>query len=131
LKTLHEIGHFIDLEGLPGDGFSSTSADELADWRAAVRLSDALQGLASLARTESGDRLRPIRAALAIDEVWARSYAQFISSRSGDRTLRDEVEALRAGRFDDVSYPLQWVDDDFAPIAAAIAALLRKLAWTT
>jgi hypothetical protein len=129
LKTQHEIGHYIDLEGLPGDGFSSSVAVELADWRAAIRRSDAFQELARLTRTASDAGQRRMRAALALDEVWARSYAQFIALRSGDPRLLAEVGALRTGAIGDVAIPLQWASDDFAPISAAITALMRRLRW--
>ena len=36
---VHEIGHFLDLSGLPGDGFSSIRSPDLRDWRRAVRRS--------------------------------------------------------------------------------------------
>jgi hypothetical protein len=128
LKTLHEIGHFLDLAGLPGDGFSSWFAAELDDWRDAVGRSRALRDLAELSRSMHGTH-RQLQEALALDEVWARSYAQFVAARCGDPTLLAEVDALRLGKVGEVYYPLHWTADDFASIAAAIVALFRSLSW--
>ena len=60
-------------------------------------------------------------------ELWARSYAQYIATRSGDEVLLAELarETKKANVFK------QWDDDDFAPIASSIDVLFKSKGWQT
>jgi hypothetical protein len=121
-KTLHEIGHFLDVFGLPGEGFSSATSDELARWRAAVGESQAIRRLMLLRERPDLTGNERLVEASNTDEVWARSYAQFVATRSGDPTLLAELTELRTGRLGGLYYPLQWREEDFRPVAAEIEA---------
>jgi hypothetical protein len=131
LVAVHEIGHFLDLHGLPGFGFAS--ADDrvamLDNWRRAVVRSRALGRLRELAA--SGDSVLRDRAGrlLQADELWARSYAQYVATRSDHTSVRAGLDAMRSRESDDVYLPQQWDDDDFAEIDAAIEELFRGLRW--
>jgi hypothetical protein len=65
------------------------------------------------------------------DEIWARSFAQFVAMRSGDLTLMAELAELRTGSLRGMYYLLQWTDEDFRPIADEIEALFEELGWIT
>jgi hypothetical protein len=58
-----------------------------------------------------------------LDELWARSYAQFVARRSGSSALQASLDGLRQRPSDAVYYPLQWDDDDFVEIDRAIEEL--------
>lgn len=131
LKTLHEIGHFVDVAALPGSGFSSNVAPELRAWRMAVAGSDAFRDFSQPGRGLIGEHRDRVLEALTFDEVWARSYAQFVALRSGDQSLMNEVDSLRLGLIGGVYYPLPWTLHDFGPIEAATAALFERLGWIT
>jgi hypothetical protein len=60
-------------------------------------------------------------------ELWARSYSQYIATRSGDPDLLKGIDMQRdPGR---LYKDFHWSDEDFAPIAAAIDAMFKKLGW--
>jgi hypothetical protein len=65
---------------------------------------------------------------LGDDEVWARAYSQYIAVRSGDDVMMAEIAKWRTMNSHQV-YPLQWTDDEFEPIAAAIDKLFEGLGW--
>lgn len=104
-----------------------------------------LDGVITIPRGEMGGRpLPPISIKVAPDwfnyvigqdELWARSYAQYIAVRSGDAELMAELrrkQATMAARWNDPNHPempTQWTDDDFEPIARAIDDLFVSLGW--
>lgn len=142
---VHEIGHYLDHQGLGAPGVWASEEDPLLDslrraWErsAAVRaLRRAVRagrmsfvlpgGLASdvpLARADLEDceyYLRP-------QELFARSYAQYIARRSQDGVLLDQIYERREGpegRF----FRVQWPDDDFDGLARAFDRLFEGLGW--
>ena len=130
LVLLHEIGHFLDHRafGCPGR-FASRRHPDLADWRRAVLASDACVELRRDRRLAalSGQTVDAFEYLLDPSELWARSYAQYVTHRSGDATL---LEQLAKTRLSVAPYHLaQWEDDDFRPIGATIDGLLRRKGW--
>ena len=63
------------------------------------------------------------------DELWARSYAQYVVSRSGRSDLAAGIADLRMATHDEYALPLQWGDEEFDAIAAEIELLFRRLGW--
>ena len=145
LTAVHEVGHFLDYSGLGAAGeFCSVDGDTLGPWRAAVRGSGAVQRLGQLWRfTEArarepqagGDGVRYqaehryIEYLLQNEELWARSYAQFIAVKSGHPELREQLGRLRARPERRLYYGSQWDDEDFLPIQTAIEAVFRRQGW--
>lgn len=121
---LHEIGHFLDANGMPGAGFSSQRWSGLREWRHAIVASRAYADLAALVGTDSA----VAAALLPLEELWARSYAQFVADRSGSAVLRTSLDRIRR-RPDRMYYPSQWDDDDFVPIGEAVDHAFRRLRW--
>lgn len=131
LTLVHEIGHFLDHQGAPGKGFSSVHSELFAEWRQAVDETSTIQTLRRL-------RSDPLQVAhrgyldylLGYEEIWARSYAQWIARRSRDQTLiRQVADMLARDRQSQVGGFRQWTDDDFPSAARAIENLMRKLGW--
>jgi hypothetical protein len=136
--ALHEIGHFLDLHGLPGIGFASADLEVAAldDWRTVVAQSRAVELLTVLIRSRDAKTRQRARRLLTPEELWARSDAQFVALRSGDEALLTSVYALRhqgSGGADKIGsavyFPRQWDDDDFDRIGNAIEELFRRLEW--
>jgi hypothetical protein len=131
LVTVHEIGHFLDLHGLPGLGFASSDDGifELDDWRRAIGRTSAIVTLREF--VASGDAVMRDRAGrlLQADELWARSYTQFVATHSGHPSLLTGLDAMRHRESGNVCLPREWDDDDFVEIGTAITALLRGLGW--
>jgi len=145
LTAVHEIGHFLDYSGLgEAGGFGSVAGDLLGPWRAAVRESAAVQRLGQLWRftrsraqetPAAGDGVRYaveqryVEYLLQNEELWARSYAQFIAVRSGHPVLREQLGRLRQRPARRLYYGGQWDDADFLPIMAEIEAAFRQKGW--
>ena len=148
LTAVHEIGHFLDYAGLGGPGeFCSVSGDLLAGWRSAVRGSGTVQRLGRLWRF-TAERIQEPQASqvggdvvnyevekwyieylLQNEELWARSYAQFITVKSAHPALREQLDRLRERPARRLYYGTQWDDEDFLPILAEIEAVFRQLDW--
>lgn len=70
-----------------------------------------------------------LRYLLTPQELWARSYAQFIATRSGNADLQRQLDRLRERPARAFYYGEQWEDVDFLPIMAEVEALFRHLGW--
>jgi hypothetical protein len=136
---VHETGHFLDLSGIGTPGKFASYDDPILDgWRSAVRSSRAVtqlqdelaSGVRRVTMPDGTVREYPVDTKYLgyltdNSEVWARSYAQYIATRSGHETLLRGIEEARQGSM----YPAQWADDDFEPIALAIDEAFRQMGW--
>lgn len=141
LTCVHEIGHFLDHQALGRAGqWASVSSCSLSGWRKAVEQTQAVQDLRGRQQgplpvtLPSGVSLRVFVEQRVLDyalgplELFARSYAQYITRASQDKVLLVQM----AGEIDTLEwqvYPLQWQDEDFAPIYDQLELLLRKKGW--
>jgi hypothetical protein len=126
LTTVHEAGHFLDLEGIGAKGTFASATGELKEVLDAARQTQAIAGLQSkMATTTSQDIREHIRDYLLTDkEIWARAYSQYIAERSHSAPLKTQLEArLAKTEFE------QWTTEDFAPVAQAIDKLFTQLGW--
>ena len=128
---LHEIGHFLDHQALGNrGGFASTRHAALKGWRTAVESTWACRTLREVKRVrdQAGRPGGPVVYLLDYNELWARSYAQYVTLKSRDAALLSQLDQQRVG-----SAPLQrlaqWQGVDFAPVGDAIEALLRRKGW--
>jgi SPP1 gp7 family putative phage head morphogenesis protein len=140
LTVLHEIGHWLDHSAFGGQRWASKS-DLMADWRKACSESKAIQQVEELLKTPSieventsGEKVRVVidrshvRYLLQTQEIWARAYAQYITTRSGDERLVKQLQAVRGNQTNPYRIR-QWDDDDFEPIAKAIDAIMEAQGW--
>jgi hypothetical protein len=131
LVVIHEVGHFLDVHALPGPTFASSDerVTVLTEWRRAVGRSRAVQTLRELVvASDAAVRNRAARLFEA-EELWARSYVQFVTTRSRDTRLQLSLNAQRRRDANALYFPRQWEDDDFAEIDAAIERLFWRLGW--
>jgi len=136
LTLLHEVGHLLEKLVIPGhrEGRRDWDSDPAtAEWIQTVRHSLTVK---SLGRRfdDSREAKRQGQANLYAyhlrnDELWARSYAQYVALRSGDQKFLDQARANQTKNDDGTYTELQWRDDDFTAIAAAIDHLLISLGW--
>lgn len=147
LTLAHEVGHFLDHQGLGRPGIFMTGdrtpgGDLTARWRAAIVQSQAFHDLIALSVQTTVEVTMPdgtthpapvnwsfIQYLMGYDELWARSYGQYVATRGGDPQVRRELDAERRRDPAEVYYPRQWDDVDFAPVAAAIDGLFASLGW--
>jgi hypothetical protein len=141
---IHEYGHYLDqqmfADGEPlGDGFASERVVDHPDlaspeWRTFVRAafsSATVQKLieqkhADLIEFDNGVKWPPDKVYLTYllspREVFARAYAQWIATKTKDRSLQAQVRDMK-----DAMYPTAWSAADFKPIAAALDDLFRSV----
>ncbi|ASU60862.1 hypothetical protein [Nocardiopsis dassonvillei] len=112
---VHEIGHAIDhaITGSPRRLASiMPSTPALRAWASTVRSSPQYKALYAEPSTDYVDYM------IGQPELFARSYAQWVAERTGDRRLQEEIRShLDRGGVDQYR---QWRDDDFRPIAQAL-----------
>lgn len=131
LTAVHEFGHLLDLAvfGEP-NRFGSGSGALLAEWRIAASASQAVARLQAVA--EDGpfatDRLFAVEY-LKTEEVFARSYAQYVATTSGSDVLVKQLARLAAPGKSLVHRLRVWETDDFTEIASAFDRLLIGRGW--
>ena len=116
LSFLHELGHMVDhqLGHHLGPAWASGTHEAFAGWRdAAARLPSRLPPGAGRSRR---------RYFCSAREVWARSYAQTVLTRSRDPWLRSTLEGLL-----DRDDPTVWPPAEFAPVAVAVELTFARL----
>lgn len=136
--------------------FASTTSPDLEDWRKAVnesapmnRLTDMHQNPKKYQRKKSYTMpeyslpdgrvfpavtkeydwsvdMRYVRYLRDAPEGFARSYTQYVATRSNNTKMLDDLYK-HAGK--DVDYPTQWTAKEFEPIAKAFDELFEKIGW--
>ena len=148
LTFAHEVGHYLDLFAVPGGrnpksySWRHWDTDPLvADWKQAVEASGAFAQLKALEGVKSVQvpylhrqitypiDQKTVAYLTSWEEVWARSYAQYIATRSSNTTMKAELEKERDPKTYRVYYCKQWSDADFEPIAEAFDQLFEKIGW--
>ena len=145
LTTAHEIGHYLDQQyqarnAVPGQPIGKwlSLSDEAKEWREAIANSrlhtelDALYSAGKIEVTLEGGGIfeatvnkQYVRYLQSTKEYWARSYAQYIATQSGNKDMLTELFVEQSAD----GYKAQWDDDDFEPIAQAFTAMFRRLGW--
>ena len=135
LALLHELGHKIDFEGIPGKGANSelgaSQAGYIAEMGSIIKY---LQSTAPLKGIETAYKQGEIdvdsyRYYNRRREIWARAYAQFITTETGHPDALKELETTRTAS--DIRRHWQWTDTEFAPVATLIRQLFTNLNWMT
>ena len=136
-SIIHEIGHFIDHRGIGlSKEFDSISGTNLTQFMKVVQESSPIKTLKEAKRTGklrykgeflelNKKRLNHIDYLLGNDEIWARAYSQYITTKTQDKLLLKQLEIWRKHPF-----PYQWEDKEFEKIVKAIDDLMEKLQWT-
>ncbi len=127
LTLAHELGHYIDYFGLgENPGYSATSKTLMSAWKKAVYNSKAYINLKQELAQRQAAYLPTShhRYLLKHDELWARSYAQYIAEKSGNSILKKDLEFIRSRHILN-----QWNEDDFVEIKAAIDKVFKTLGW--
>ncbi|MFZ4620957.1 MAG: hypothetical protein ACOYNS_10380, partial [Bacteroidota bacterium] len=141
MTTIHEIGHFLDHSGIGTPKIMSSSSEAIMDdWSKVVKESAAYKRLLEIKargyieiekwgmieRVE-GERFRGhINYLLDEEELWARSYAQYIAHKTKDPLLRKQLDEMLRVKSEEGSH---WTDADFEPIANEIDKLFTKIGW--
>lgn len=138
LTLTHEVGHYLDHMLFGAGDWGSSSNPDLEEWRDAVYNSETY---AQLQRGLSGTVTVTVRGVpieipvlkeaaedlLEPQELWARSYAQWIARKSGDpELLRQVAETIAPKGGVNPLLPEHWGDEEFAPIEATFDRLFER-----
>jgi len=137
LTLSHEIGHFLDHQGISQklglDSFGSEAKHPaFKKFRVALKRTAAYRTLRQRmkkAEQKQSKNARYYAYLLRPREVFARAYAQWIAHKTGDGEMRKMLDRERARKAGVKYNPRQWDDDDFAPLAKAMDHLFGELGW--
>jgi hypothetical protein len=137
VPIVHEIGHFLDFAAIDGFGaFASLESARFDEWQTSVNetatfrtLSQAVDQALPKVPRERSMRRRRIARLRSPEEVWARSYTQYVIGRSGRADLAADLESERFWTVEGVVCPLHWEASEFRAIDDAIERLFRSLGW--
>lgn len=126
LTFLHEVGHYLDHAVIGDRSRWASNGEMLTPWREAIASTDAVRQLEQQQSAPPLPQLaRGMGYLLRTEELFARSYSQWIAMRSGNQGLLDELGSSLSG----LSYPEYWGMDDFAPVADAFHQVFTELNW--
>jgi hypothetical protein len=132
LGTLcHEFGHHISLgeHGWTRQEFAVLVKEtpELNTWLNAVKKTKAYNVFLGIRSYTTNTKEQRDYASYLMDprELFARSYSQWVASRSGDKELI--AQNAEVGKKANGYY--QWSDAEFKPIGAALDKHFKKLGW--
>ena len=116
LSFVHELGHLVDhqLGREPGPAGAAGTHEAFEDWRRAA------QGLPSRLPPGVGRSRR--RYFHSAKELWARTYAQTVLTRSGDPRLERHLSVLLEAN--DV---FVWPTGEFEPVADEVERVFERL----
>lgn len=143
LALVHETGHWLDHQqihiamGIQNDVTierasqlvrdSMRATEQFRQWedfvagRRRIPVTDPLDGIVKYYKPKPPY----VRYLMQGDEMWARAYAQYVSTRSQSPGLWQEFAAYRA-RAGGIEY---WGDTDFFPVRDAIDELMKAMRW--
>lgn len=143
MTVAHEYGHNLHMtlfhSDLNTDGYTKLDSPELKGLKDALEDSDAVKTLRESLESKStfdkvGDLTMPNELSpkdiadaeyyLEDQELFARSYAQYIATRSGNKTMLGQLDEMRSAI--DFRRDRQWDGNDFAPIATAFDTLFSE-----
>ncbi len=125
VQMAHEVGHWLDFEGLGPLGKGGHARVVAPEIMRAIDSSDAVKRMtATLPR---GARRNYV---LSDEEKFARAYSQYIAAKSGHAEMLKEVALWRSGSIGREADGM-WSDDDFKPILEAFDTAFRRVGWRT
>lgn len=137
LTFAHEFGHYVEQQGKifedPGSQSDFTSAvKQTKAWKTLNELRG--QKTVKIKHSITGDLVdysidrKYVSYQLQGNELWARSYAQYVARKSGLPTLTEQLNTIRKQQ-ESNPYTTQWDDDDFSPIEGAIDGIIARKGW--
>lgn len=151
--TAHEMGHFLDLDGLGKKGEFTTDdpngelaplLEHLGATPTVRKLTDMRNNPDEYAKSytytmpRSGERHtervkpddRHLRYLLSPAEIFARAYAQYIAEKGDNPKLKQEMDKIvDAAHKDKYSYPRQWTPEEMKGIIREFDKLFKGRGW--
>ncbi len=135
--VIHEIGHLLDWAIGRKVYASQSNHPLLAKWREAVESTTTIRRLRALDGQKTmiwrGEEIMVDQKEITYQpnptEMFARTYAEFIASVSGDIQVKNEIGQEVSHFLRQRQYPRQWNNEEFEPIALAFKQLFATLKW--
>lgn len=134
ITLVHEMGHWIDHHGFKNIAKvpSNYGVQSMASY------SDLLKPIITAANASK--KIKDIKSdpilgrkwkvyASSNHEIFARAYAQYIATKSGNKQMIDGLKERQGSDFVRSVYPEQWDDDDFKPIYNEFEKLFKSIGW--
>ena len=141
LTFAHEMGHYLDYQAIGKQGVfdSALSNGVTKELINAISKTDTILGIKKALNdgylTNNGKEIilsktliNHLKYLLDPREMFARAYAQFISVKSGNASLMNQLQ-LRQDLDSALSIGYQWPDSEFKPIEAAMEKLFIQQGW--
>lgn len=129
---IHEIGHWIDQNGLScfsnkstTEGWGSNDPSLVKDFLRAAQRSELYSRILNDPEIEQYNK----DYFLSNHELWARAYTQYIAEKSGDPELLEAIEKKVNVTDPDVITATHWTDADFEPIKREVEKILNNKGW--
>ncbi|MBE0439591.1 MAG: hypothetical protein IBX57_07530, partial [Gammaproteobacteria bacterium] len=139
LTVAHEIGHYIDYFGFFGRGYSSVNSELFNDWRRAIKKSPEVKNLVNIIYGDLDNEAaelglvydkKHVKYLLEPEELWARSYAQWVASKNvGSEVAKQLEQRLERQNKAVLNYTRQWKPDNFKAIFDAIDDIFKTTGW--
>lgn len=140
MTLAHEIGHYLDLYALGEKGSIATKGNSIMDdFMTAANESAPVKYINEILKQNSikiNDIYVPLsdsfieflKYLISPEELFARSYAQFIAGRSEDSLMAEQLQ--KAINEDSKKlYSIQWKTEDFKDIETEIEKIFIKKGW--
>jgi len=123
---LEEVGHFLDHQafGALGGDFASEEAPLFESWRKTVLSSSSVRSLMRYAKNAKPPVKAKLMESCKLREIWARAYAQYIATASGDPVLLKQLKRDQTTGFGPVLY---WTPKQFEPILKQLEKIIHSL----
>lgn len=133
--VVHEIGHLLDAKLAGFKGYASDRSKSLAGWRRAVRETESVKSIIALENVTDGHIVKnviidqnTVKYLLREHELFARSYVQYVTLRSGDSYLQKWLDVVLQSQPNE-PFSTQWGTDDFDPVAKELDDIFETLTW--
>ena len=134
LSLIHEVGHFLEWQCIPKSGFGQRSFKSdlfFAAWLQAVRESQNVNRLLDLRDAEAEESSVQKTASYLLDEqeLWARSYSQYVAVKMLSPALLQQIAAENKTITGKIQFNPYWDAADFHAVRSEMDKIFQALGW--
>ncbi len=135
LSLLHEVGHYLEWQSIPKiqNTYREFQMDPLFKaWNEAVYASPTRKHLSKVLENhqEGTQASIDIGYFLRTDELWTRSYSQYIARKTEMSVLFQQIAAENKVVTGNIRYKPYWSWEEFSPIENAMDVIFAEAGWS-
>ena len=135
LSLLHEVGHHLEWRSVPKAQLGPrdfASDPRFADWLYAAYNTALVQRLLHLLeqQEEGSQTFNEIGYLLRPNELWTRSYSQYIARAASLPVLFEQTEAENKVVTGKIKYEPYWSREEFASLQQTMDVIFAELGWS-